>query len=98
MCVSPNTVSGEVCVSQEAALAIERRAVSVKALREGEHDVGVLVDLASDVAEGDLSEGQRDGALPNPEGLSDGFIRGLLPDLGGVVLYAVGGEPGDAAV
>lgn len=90
VCVSSDALPGEVSVSQEAALAVERRAVSVEALGEGEHDVGVLVDLPSDVAEGDFSEGERDHTLPNLEGLPDGVMRGSLSDLGGVVLYAVG--------
>ena len=89
MGVPPDAVPGEVSVSQEAALAVERCAVPVETLREGEHDVGVLVDLAPDVAEGDLPEGDRDCALPNLEGLSNGLVCGSFPDLRGVVLYAV---------
>lgn len=41
------------------------------------------------MAEGDLSEGERDRTLPDFEGSSDGFIRGVFSDLRGVVLYAV---------
>ena len=88
MRVSPDAVPGEVGVSQEAALAIERRAVAVETLREGEHDVRELVDLVPDLAVGDLSEGERDRTLPHLEGLSDGFLCGSFSDLWGVVLYA----------
>lgn len=87
--VSTDAVTREVSVSQEAALAIERRAVTVEPLREGQHDVCVLLDLASDLAEGDLSEGERDRTLPHSEGLSDGFISGTFAYFRGVVLYAV---------
>lgn len=89
MRVSPNAVSGEVGVSQEAALAVKRRAVSMETLCKGQHDVCKLVDLVSDLAVGNLSEGDRDRALPHLEGFSDGFIRGPFADLRGVVLYAV---------
>lgn len=89
MRVSSDALSGEVGMSQEAALAVERRAVAVETICEGEHDVCELVNLVSDVAVGDLSEGERDRALPHLEGLSDGFICGSLADLRGVVLYAV---------
>lgn len=71
--VSPNAVTREVCMSQEATLAIERRAVAVESLGEREHNVGVLLDLAFDLAVGDLSEAERDRALPHTESLSDGF-------------------------
>jgi len=86
--VSADAVAGEVRVSQEAALAVERRAVAVETLREREHDVRELVDLVPDLAVGDLPEGQRDHVLPDLEGFSDGFVCALLPDLRGVVLYA----------
>lgn len=89
MRVSTDAVSREVSMSKESALAVEGRAVTMKALCEGEHDVCELVDLVSDVAVGDLSEGQRDHALPHLESFSDGFICGSLADLRGVVLYAV---------
>lgn len=88
MRVSSNALSGEVRVSQEATLTIKRRAVAMETLCEGEHDVCVLVDLFSDVAVGDFSEGERDHALPNLEGLSDGVVSGSFTDLWGVVLYA----------
>lgn len=87
--VAPDAVSGEVGVSQEAALAVERRAVAVEALGEGQHDVCELVDLVPDLAVGNLPEGDRDRALPHLESPSDGFIRGSFADLRGVVLYAV---------
>lgn len=87
--VSPDAVSGEVSVRQEAALAIKRCAVAMETLREGEHDVCELVDLVPDVAVGDLSEGERDRALPHFEGLPDGFISGLFANFRGVVLYTV---------
>lgn len=87
--VSPDAVSREVSMSQEAALAVERCAVAVETLRKGQHDVGELVDLVFDVAVGDLSEGEWDHALPHLEGFADGFLRGSLADLRGVVLYAV---------
>lgn len=87
--VSSDAVSREVSVSQEAALAVKRCAVAVETIREREHDVGELVGLASDLAVGDLSEGERDHTLPHLKGFSDGVIRGSLPDLWGVVLYAV---------
>lgn len=89
MRVSSDAVSGEVSVSQEAALAVEGRAVTVETFGEGEHDVCKLVDLVSDVAVRDLSEGERDHALPHLEGFSDGFVCGTFADLRGVVLYAV---------
>lgn len=89
MRVSPDAVAREVGVSQEAALAIERRAVAMETLGEGQHDVCKLVDLVSDLAVGNLPEGDRDRTLPHLEGSSDGFIRGPLADLRGVVLYAV---------
>lgn len=97
MRVSPDAVSWEVSVGQEAALAVERRAVAMEALSEGQHDVCELVDLVSDLAVGDLSEGERDHALPHFEGSPNGFIRGSLANLGGVVLYAVikNGEKGE---
>lgn len=87
--VSPDAVSREVSVSQEAALAVERCAVAVETLRKGQHDVCELVDLVFDVAVGDLSEGEWDHTLPHLEGFSDGFLRRSFADLGGVVLYAV---------
>lgn len=89
MRVSPDAVSREVSVGQEAALAVKRRAVTMETLCKGQHDVCKLVDLVSDVAVGNLSEGDRDRALPHLEGPSDGLIRGLFADLWGVVLYAV---------
>lgn len=89
VCVSPDAIARKVSVSQKAALAIERRAVTVEPLREGQHDVCILVDLASDLTEGDLSEGEWDRSLPHPEGLSDGFISSMLAYFRGVVLYAV---------
>lgn len=88
MRVSPYAISREVSVGQEAALAVKRRAVAMEALSEGQHDVRELVDLVSDLAVGDLSEGERDHALPHFEGSANGFIRGSLANLGGVVLYA----------
>lgn len=87
--VSPDAVAREVGVSQEAALAIERRAVAMETLGKGQHDVCELVDLVSDLAVGNLSEGDRDRSLPHLEGFSDGFIRGPFANLRGVVLYAV---------
>ncbi len=60
----------------------------METLCEGEHDVCVLVNLFPDVAVGDFSEGERDHALPNLEGLSDGVVSGPFADLWGVVLYA----------
>lgn len=95
--VPTDAVTREVSVCQEAALAVERGAVSVKAVGEGQHDVGVLVDLPSDLAEGNLPEGERDGALPNLKGLSDGVMRGSLAHFGGVVLYAAGENGGQTA-
>lgn len=89
MCVSPNAITGKVGVSQKAALAIERRAVTVESLREGQHDVRVLVDLASDPAEGDLSEGEWDHTLPHSEGFSDGLKSATFAYFRRVVLYAV---------
>lgn len=89
MRVSADAVAGEVSVSQEAALAVKRRAVAVETLRKGQHDVCELVHLVPDVAVGDLPEGEGDRALPDLEGSPDGFVRGPLPDLRGVVLYAV---------
>lgn len=86
--VSPDAMSGEVGVSQEAALAIERRAVTMETLREREHDVCELVNLVFDLAVGNLSEGERDHTLPHLEGFSDGFMCGSFSDLWGVVLYA----------
>lgn len=87
MSVSPDTDARKVSVRQKAALAVKRRAVAVETLCEGQHDVRVLVDFASDVAEGDLTEGERDNALPRLEGLSYGFKRGSFPHFGGEVLY-----------
>jgi len=86
--VSPDAVTGEVSMCKKATLSVKRRAVAVEAFRKGQHDVGILVDLPSDVAEGDLSEGERDNALPHFEGLSDGIISGSFTHFGGVVLYA----------
>lgn len=87
--VPTDAVSREVCVSQEAALTIERRAVAVKAVSKGQHDVCKGVRLCFDLAVGNLSEGERDHALPHPKGFPDGFKCGSLADLGCVVLYAV---------
>lgn len=89
VCVSTDAVSREVSVSQEAALAVKRCAVAVETLCEGEHDVCKLVDPVSDVAVGNLPEGEGDHALPHLEGFSDGLVCGSLADLRGVVLYAV---------
>lgn len=75
-------------MSQEATLAVEWRAVTVETICEGQHDVGILVHLASDLAEGDLSEGEWDDALPHLEGLSYGVERGSFTDFRGVVLNA----------
>ena len=86
--VAPYPVPGEVRVSQEAALAVERRAVAVETLGEGEHDVSVLVDLVPDVAVRDLSEAERDGGLPHLKSPADGLVCSVLPNLRGVVLYA----------
>lgn len=89
MRVSADAIARKISVSQKAALAVEWRAVTVEALREGQHDVRVLVHLASDLAEGDFSEGEWNRSLPHLEGLSDGVKRGALAYFGGVVLYAV---------
>lgn len=89
MRVAPDAVAREVGMSQEAALAIKWCAVAMETLGKGQHDVCKLVDLVSDLAVGNLSEGDRDRALPHLEGFSDGFIRGPFADLWGVVLYAV---------
>lgn len=88
VCVAPYPVPGEVRVSQEAALAVEWRAVAVETLREGEHDVSVLVDLVPDVAVRDLSEAERDGGLPHLKRPADSLVCSVLPNLRGVVLYA----------
>lgn len=89
MRVSSNAVAGEVSVSQEATLAIERRAVAVEALCEGQHDVCKLVHLVPDLAVRDLPEGERDGRLPHFERPPDGFICGAFANFRSVVLYAV---------
>lgn len=89
VCVPTDAVSREVCVSQEAALAIERCTVAVEAVGKGQHDVCVAVRLCFDLAVGNLPEGERDHTLPHTEGSPDGFECGSLADLGGVVLYAV---------
>lgn len=88
--VAPDAVPGEVGVSQESPLAVERRAVAMETLGEGQHDVGVLVHLVPYLAVRNLPEGERDHAFPHPEGFADGFVRGPLAHLRGVVLYAVG--------
>lgn len=88
VCVAPYPVPGEVRVSQEAALAVEWRAVAVETLREGEHDVSVLVDLVPDVAVRDLTETERDGGLPHLKRPADSLVCGVFPNLRGVVLYA----------
>lgn len=88
--VAPNAVPREVGVRQEPTLAVERRAVAVEALGEGQHDVRVLVHLVSYVAVRNLPEGDRDDAFPDPEGSPDGLVRGPLAHLRGVVLYAGG--------
>lgn len=85
--VSTDAVSREVCVSQEAALAVERCTVAVETVGKGQHDVCVAVWLCFDLAVGNLPEGERDHALPHLEGFLDGFKCGSLADLGGVVLY-----------
>lgn len=87
--VSPDAIPREVSVSQEATLAIEGCAVAMETLGKGQHDVCKLVDLVPDVAVRDLPEGERDHALPDPEGFPDGLVRGTFANLRGVVLYAV---------
>lgn len=87
--VTTNAVSREVRVSQEAALAIERRAVAMEAISKGQHDVCEAVRLGFDLAVGNLPEGEGDRALPHPEGFPDGFKCGSLANLGGVILDAV---------
>lgn len=87
--VSADAVSREVRVSQEAALAIERRAVAVEAVSKGQHDVCKAVRLCFDLAVGNLPEGEWDHALPHPEGFPDGFKCGSLANFRGVILYAV---------
>ena len=91
MGVPANAVAREVGVRQEAPLAIEGAAVTVETLSEEQHDVGELLHLVSDVAVGDLAEGQRGHALPHLEGLPDGLVGLELAHLGGVVLDAAGG-------
>lgn len=86
--IPPNAVPREVGVSQESSLAIKRCAVAVEAVCEGQHDVRVLVHLVPYVAVRNLPEGERDHAFPDPEGFTDGFVRGPLAHLRGVVLYA----------
>lgn len=87
--VPTDAISREVRVSQEAALAVERRAVAVEAVSKGQHDVCVAVRLGFDLTVGNLPEGEWDHAFPHPEGFPDGFKCGSLADLGGVILYAV---------
>jgi len=86
--VPPDAVAGEVGVSQEAALSIERAAVPVETIGEEEHNVGELLHLVPDVAVGDLPETKRGDGLPHLEGIPDGLVALVLAHLRGVVLYA----------
>ena len=97
MRVSSDAVAWEISVRQEATLTIKWRAVTVETLCKGEHDVCELVDLALDLAVGDLSEGEGDRALPHLEGPPDGFICGMFTNFWGVVLYAAV-ENGDTGI
>ena len=95
MGVPADAVAREVGVRQEAPLAIEGAAVAVETLGEEEHDVSELLHLVTDVAVGDLAEGQGGHLLPHLEGLADGLVRLVLAHLGGVVLDAAGGGCGE---
>ena len=86
--VSSYAVAGEVGVCQEPSLAIERAGISVEPVGEEEHDVREVGGLVLNVTVRDLSEAQRRDTLPHLEGSSDGVVGFVLPDLGGVVLYA----------
>lgn len=55
--IAANSISRKIGMSQESALAVKGRAVSMEPICEGQHDVGVLVHFASDLAVGDFPEG-----------------------------------------
>ena len=78
MGVPSNVGAWEVGMGQEAALAIERRAVTVEALSKEDHDVGLLLVALTDVGIGYLSEAQWRGTLPHSECLPDGLECGIL--------------------
>lgn len=87
--VSPNAMTRKVSMSQKATLTIKWCAVPMETFWEGQHDVCVLVNFASDLTERDFSERQRDGTLPHSKGFSDGIKRRSFTHFGRVVLYAV---------
>jgi len=81
---------GEVGVGQEAALAVEGRAVPVEALGEEDHDVRLRRPALPHVPVGHLAESQRRRCRPDAEGPPDGAEGPRLAHLGRVVLDAGG--------
>lgn len=86
--VPSNVGAWEIGMCQEATLAIERCAVTMEALSEEDHDVGLLLMALSDIGIGYLSKTKWCGTLPHAECLANGLECGMLSHLGGVILDA----------
>lgn len=86
--ISPDAVTREIRMRQEASFAIKWAAVTVETLREEEHDVGKVLHLVPYVTVGDFPETERGDALPHLEGPPDGLMGFVLAHLWGVVLYS----------